>query len=141
MCIFFYLYHYNCSQEQKHDIKSVQTETARIVTGATKLCNITNMYNDLKWETLSSRRSKHKLAIFYKMFHGITPSYLSNLIPINNQNRYNLRNISNVPLIHDVILDWTNLPVNRRLIPTSCSFKLDLNSNIEKNSCILQNRK
>ena len=116
----------NCSQEQKNDIESVQTEAARIVTGATKLCNIATLYNDLKWESLSSRRSKHKLLIFYKMFHGITPSYLSDLIPINNQNRYNLRNISNVPFIHartqlyknsflpSVIRDWNNLPDNIR---------------------------
>ena len=134
----------NCSQEQKNDIESVQTEAARIVSGATKLCNIDNMYNDLKWESLSSRRSKHKLVIFYKMFHGLTPSYLSNLIPINNQNRYNLRNISNVPLIHartqlyknsflpSVIRDWNNLPDNIRMLPTLSSFKHYLKSNIQK---------
>ena len=78
----------NCSQQQKNELESVQTEAARIVCGATKLCNITNLYNELKWENLSSRRSKHKLIIFYKMFHGLTPSYLTNFIPINNQNRY-----------------------------------------------------
>ena len=46
----------NCSQEQKLSIESIQTEAARIVTGATKLCNINSLYNDLKWEHLSSRR-------------------------------------------------------------------------------------
>ena len=134
----------NCSQEQKNDIESVQTEAARIVTGATKLCNITNMYNDLKWESLSSRRSKHKLLIFYKMFHGITPSYLSNLIPTNSQNRYNLRNNSNVPLIHartqlyknsflpSVIRDWNNLPDHIKMLPTFSSFKRHLYSTIQK---------
>ena len=78
------------------------------------------------------------------MFHGITPSYLSDLIPINNQNRYNLRNISNVPFIHartqlyknsflpSVIRDWNNLPDNIRMLPTLSTFKLHLNSNIQK---------
>ena len=86
--------------KKKNDIESVQTEVARIVTGATKLCNIASLCNNLKWDSLSSRRSKHKLVIFYKIFHGLTPSYLSDLIPINNQNRYNLKNVSDEPLIH-----------------------------------------
>ena len=78
------------------------------------------------------------------MLHGLTLSYLSNLIPINNLNRYNLRNISIVPLIQartqlykksflpSVIRDWNNLPDNIRMLPTLSSFKLHINSNIHK---------
>ena len=78
----------------------VLAASKRILLKLTKLCNIDSLYNDLKWEHLSSRRKKHKLFIFYKMFHGVSQTYLSDLIPTNNQNRYNLRNTSNIPYIH-----------------------------------------
>ena len=72
----------NCTAEQSNELESIQTEAARIVTDATKLCNIAKLYNDLKWDTLSNRRQKHKLVLFYKMKQKITSSYLTNLIPI-----------------------------------------------------------
>ena len=67
----------NCTADQSNDIESIQIEAARIVTGATKLCSIAKLYNDVKWETLSNRRRKHKLILFYKMKHNISPSYLT----------------------------------------------------------------
>ncbi len=63
----------NCSNELKNDIEAVQHEAARIVTGATKLCSLENLYRDLKWESLASRRKKHKLLQFYKMKTNISP--------------------------------------------------------------------
>ena len=33
----------NCTNQQKSDIESVQNEAARIVTGATKYCNVNSM--------------------------------------------------------------------------------------------------
>ena len=41
----------NCTNQQKSDIESVQNEAARIVSGATKYCNIQSMLAKLKWET------------------------------------------------------------------------------------------
>ena len=59
----------NCSQSLRNDIEAVHVEAARIVTGATKLCNIQSLLSDLKWEPLSERRKKHILTLFYKMHH------------------------------------------------------------------------
>ncbi len=39
----------------------MQTEAARIVTGATKLCSIVKLYQDLKWESLADRRTKTQI--------------------------------------------------------------------------------
>ncbi len=39
----------NCTNELKNDVESVQHEAARIVTGATKLCGLENLYTELKW--------------------------------------------------------------------------------------------
>ncbi|MCG8078251.1 MAG: reverse transcriptase family protein, partial [Candidatus Thiodiazotropha taylori] len=70
----------NCSNEAKRQLESVHTEAARIITGATKLCSIEKLLLDLGWESLQSRRNKHKLVLFYKALNGLTPSYLSDLI-------------------------------------------------------------
>ena len=37
---------------------------SRIVTGAAKLVSIKALLTELRWETLSSRRKKHKLILF-----------------------------------------------------------------------------
>jgi len=48
----------NCTAELKNDIESIQNEAARIVSGATKLCNIHTLLADLRWDTLACRRRK-----------------------------------------------------------------------------------
>ena len=78
--------------------KSIHTEAGRIITGATKLCSIEKMFSDLGWESLQSRRDKHKLIIFYKIMNGLSPDYLRDLIPPTVQEtiRYNLRNSNDI---------------------------------------------
>lgn len=84
----------NCSQEQANKLEAIHNEAARIITGATKLCSIDRLHADLCWESLQSRRRKHRLLIFYKMVNKLTPDSLSGLVPpyINENNLYNLRN-------------------------------------------------
>ncbi len=127
----------NCTNELKHDIEAVQIEAARIVTGATKLCSIDKLYNDIKWNTLETRRSKHKLILFYKMKNNLTPQYLSELIPSNTQLRYQLRNASDIPhipcrtqlysasFLPSTIREWNNLPDAFRNASSLSSFKLN----------------
>jgi len=57
----------NCTNQQNSDIESVQNEAARIVTGATKYCNVNSMLAELKWDSLKDRRRKHKRITLYKM--------------------------------------------------------------------------
>ncbi len=84
----------NCTQNDKYELDKIQHEAARIVTGATKLVSINELYQDIGWESLETRRRKHKLCLFYKMVNGLTPDYLSSLVPPNvgSTNRYSLRN-------------------------------------------------
>ena len=42
--------------------EAVQFEAARIVAGATKLCNINSLLGDLGWETLETRRTTHRVS-------------------------------------------------------------------------------
>ena len=75
-----------------------QLEAARIITGATKLIALEMLYWETGWESLQERRQKHKMYLFYKMASGLTPSYLSDLVPLTIENTvsYNLRDSHNI---------------------------------------------
>ena len=72
----------NCSLESKQLLDAVHVEAARNVTGATQFCSIERLFMELGWESLQTRRNKHKLTTFYKSMHGLAPTYLSDLIPL-----------------------------------------------------------
>ena len=71
----------NCTQYEKEELDKIQNEAARIVTRITKLVSINSLYNETCWETLECRRYNHKINLFYKMMHNITPIYLLSLVP------------------------------------------------------------
>ena len=100
----------NCTLYEKQELDKIQTEAARIVTGTTKLISIQTLYDEIKWETLESRRNKHKLVLFYKMFNNISPAYLSYLVPpsISSISTYNLRNAENVQTIDSRTSQYCN---------------------------------
>ena len=91
----------NCSQYEKDELEKIQTETARIATGATKLISLSNLYKEICWETLQQRRHNHKLILFYKMVNNLAPTYLSSLLPqqVSTVSRYNLRNSNDLQTI------------------------------------------
>ena len=60
-------------------VEKIQIEAARIITGTSKLVSLEKLYNETCWETLEQRRQKHKLYLFYKMSHNLTPDYLASL--------------------------------------------------------------
>ena len=84
----------NCTLYKANELEKIQLQAARIVTGATKLVSIDSLYTESGSETLTSCRNKHKLQLFCKMQNGLTPEYLSSLVPDNvrNNSAYNLRN-------------------------------------------------
>ena len=92
----------NCTQQQCNEIEKIQLEAGRIVTGATKLVEIDKLYKELGWLKLSERRDLHKLFLFFKMNHGLSPLYLSNLLPLHagELSSYRLRNAENYVGIH-----------------------------------------
>ena len=98
---------------------------------------------ELGWESLQTRRNKHKLTTFYKIMHGLAPTYLSDLIPPNvgQSNNYALRNAdhiqgfrSNSNLFSDsffpsTIKAWNSLPNEVREMTSVSAFKNYLNRN------------
>ena len=133
----------NCNNDESNKLESIHTEAARIITGATKLCSIDRLFKDLDWETLQNRRRKHRLLLFYKMFHRLTPDFLSELLPslVHQNNSYSLRNANDIQTLHArtnlffssflpaTIRDWNSLPLNIRHNDSISTFKKYLNSN------------
>ena len=124
----------------------MQNEAAHIVTGATKLASIQSLLSDTGWESLTSRREKHKLVLFYKMIDSLAPEYLSPLVPptVDNISQYNLRNETNLQTIparsqqyYNSFLPpttrmWNSLPDDTMNCPSVESLKHKLNNNITK---------
>ena len=91
----------NCTQNEADELekkkkkkKKKQIEVARIVTGATKLVFLNLLYCETGWDTLACRRNKHKIIMFHKMYMGLSPPFLSALLPatVGANVSYNLRN-------------------------------------------------
>ena len=127
----------NCSSESKKQLEAIHTESARIVSVATKLCSMEKLFVELGWESLQSHRNKHKI-LFYKILHGLTPDYLYDLLP--DTTSYNLQNSDNIQnyrawsnlflnfFFPSTIRAWNDLPNDTKNV---ASFKHRLNRNLK----------
>ena len=70
---------YSAKQEQQLD--KIQNEAVQTVTRFSKLVSLDDLQKESSWETLAYRRYKHRITLFYKMFHGLVPPDLISLIP------------------------------------------------------------
>ena len=136
----------NCAEYEKRELDKIQNEAARIVSGATALVFLESLYNDVCWESLQERRTKHKLNLFFKMQHDLVPGYLSALVPpsVSEISRYNLRNANDFTtkrcssqqyystFIPSVIREWNNLPEEAKQIGSLIRFKFYLNRDKKK---------
>ena len=50
-----------------------------------------DLLNQLKWDTLVTRRKKQKAILMYKSLNNLTPEYLHDMFVLRNSN-YSLRN-------------------------------------------------
>ena len=134
----------NCTQYEVNDLEKIQNEAARIVSGATRLVSINSLSLETGWESLSSRRKKHKLQLFFKMQNNLAPDYLSSLVPptVGSTSAYPLRNSSNLHTLRaktqlyfnsflpSVIRDWNELPEEIRFSSSLGAFKYKLNRDV-----------
>ena len=130
----------NCSKKDSDKLEQFQIEVARTVTGARKGTSHELLYSELKWETLSQRRMTSKLLNIHRIVNKSAPSYMSNLIPQNyNDKRYSLRNVHDIrtpktrtetfrkSFIPSSINLWNNLEPEDRLLDYE-TFKTKLNT-------------
>ena len=124
-------------------LESVQ-EAARVVTGGTCLVSLLKLYAETGWEYLIDRREKHRLTYFYKMNNGLTPGYLSSLVPntLRNIHDHNTRHATLISPVRarttlyahyflpQTVRSWNLLPDSTRNCPSINVFKSRLNLNI-----------
>ena len=61
-------------------IESIQIKAAYIVAGCWKGTNTHKLYKELGWESLSDRRTLHRLSLYFKILNNKTPCYLRELV-------------------------------------------------------------
>lgn len=119
-----------------NDLEKFQTKAAQIVTAPSKLVFLNSLLPETRWETLASRRKKHKLSLFYKLYNDLSSKYLSPLVPasVGSALFYPLRNGTDINTIHincqlyhnpflpSAFRDLNYLPDETRNSPTVCSF-------------------
>ena len=134
----------NASSDAKKKLDAIHIEAGRIISGTTKLCSIEKLLVELGWDTLKSRRDKHKLIIFYKITHGLSPNYLRDLVPplVQDTSNYNLPNANNIQtfasntnlfynsFFPSSVRAWNALPVETKQATTVSAFKNKLNTNL-----------
>ena len=73
----------NCVKQLSDTLESVQYEADRLGTGTLRHTSRERILNELRWKTIHVRRQYHKLVLFYHMYRGLCPTYLSNLVPVS----------------------------------------------------------
>ena len=67
----------NCTNYEKQEHDKIQTEAARIVTGAANLVSLHALLDEVNWEPLEARHIKHIHLFLYKMVNNLSPEYIS----------------------------------------------------------------
>ena len=133
----------NCPRFLKDQLDKIQMEAARIVTGCSKLVSLLDLTRESGWESLSERRRKHKLLLYFKMVNGLCPSTLSALVPqsIGSISSHSLRGSRNHRIspcrtelykrsfLPTVIEEWNKLPIEIRNQNSISCFENYLNRN------------
>ena len=130
-------------RKPEKQLEAIHIEAARTITGATRLCSVTRLLDDLGWESLQSRRNKHKLTIFDMIMNGLTLNYLSDLLPplVHETTSYNLRNSNHIQantnlffnsFIPSTIRAWNSLSDDIKSASSVVSFKYRLNHDLKK---------
>ena len=89
----------------KFELEKIQLVAIRIISGTTKLVSLHNIYTETCFQSLKTRRNKHRLTLFYKITNNLCSPYLSSLVPdlVGNTNAYILRNDENFRTINSNI--------------------------------------
>ena len=84
----------NITDGQAYKLECVQKRCARVVCGGIRGTSRHVLYEELGWESLGSRREKHRLFMLHKIIHGNAPNYLKEIVPdiVSKRTNYSLRN-------------------------------------------------
>jgi ribonuclease P/MRP protein subunit RPP40 len=136
----------NCTIEQQTEIEKIQLAPLRVITGAIKGTSHEIIYKESYHITTYEKRNRNNLIMFYKIYHGITPNYLHDILPptILRRTNYPLRNSNNISLIPchttlfqnsffpSTIKKWNELNDTTRYIGSLDDFKHHLSKHDRK---------
>ena len=117
-------------------VEQIQYQAALAVTGAWQGSNRSKLYEELGWESLSSRRWLRRIIQFYKISNNMTPPYLKDKLPRHRVPLYN-RNNNNInyheirtrtlrfsgSFFPDAISSWNNIISNFDTFPSIGTLK------------------
>ena len=134
----------DCTEFDKTRIENTQLTFARVICGAKKGTSHDAIYNEISLPKLEDRRRENKLKFIHKIINHNAPHYL-NILPEQNDNRYNLRNSDEQnqfrfhttkfqnPLLPNCIKLWNELDSNIRQISDMESFKKIITNSFVQN--------
>ena len=82
---------YGIPEYQTMKLQRVMNASAKLLYRAHKFCHITPLLAELHWLPVHSRIHYKILLITFKILHGLSPKYLSDLISIQQPSSYHLR--------------------------------------------------
>ena len=137
----------NCTAFESHSLERVQRRAAVLCTGAFRRTSSILLLNEVGWNTLTNRRKDAKLILMFKIIKGLTPSYLTDLIPpqVQSTTHYPLRNrthfrvplartqLNNNSFIPATLRQWNALDPDIRNSRTLPTFKTKIKSKFKPN--------
>jgi hypothetical protein len=72
---------YTCGNGYSVKLEKPQLDAARILTGLPIFTKSEYLYAETGWETLSERRYRRRLQLFFNIKCGMAPEYLHHLVP------------------------------------------------------------
>ena len=104
----------SCLKSKTEALEKFQRKAALVCSGAFKIISHEKLLKELGWSKLESRRSMHRLILFYKIANSLAPAYLQQacrLVPHNTDN-YRLRRNNSflVPFVRREIFSNSYFP-------------------------------
>ena len=90
---------YGIPEYQTRKLQRAMNASARHIYRTHRFCHVTPLLAELHWLPVRSRIHYKILLITFKILHGLSPKYLSNLISIQHPLSYNLRRNDNGRLL------------------------------------------
>ena len=136
---------YGITVKDSQKLQRLQNRAARIVFRQHRMHPSAPLLKQLHWLPVDSRIIFKLMLLTFKRFHGLLPSYLSDLLPVYVPGRPNLRSgddglLLHVPRTHLAAGDkcfstaapsiWNSLPIRIRQCTSTTSFKKALKTHL-----------
>ncbi len=121
----------SCTDISKTWLQSLQSRTARLLTGYNIQTHRADMFKDLCWMSLQHRRDMNKCILMYKCLNNLSPCYLTDMLQTNNNiHQYRTWQSNNLHLDKSKLEYyngnftitgaklWNSLPQNGKDMPT-----------------------